>query len=129
VFEAAFPHDPQETVDAVRGDEPVRKAGDRGAGNGRGGGQRRERRRRENAEQPLEEPADLEHSAEGEGGRDERRDLGVPPVGVPVGEQHRVGREVGAPPLGQERLQAGGQRGLPQCVISCRYQPRQGPMG
>jgi hypothetical protein len=118
--EVALPHDPQEPVYPFRGDEPVVQAVDRIPGYGQGSRQGRVRGRRQDVEEPLEEPADLEDAAEGERRGDERRRLGVPRVGVAVGEQDRVGLQVGSPPFGQQLLQPGGKRRVPRGGIACR---------
>lgn len=85
------PEAAEEPVNPVLGDETVGQAGHGGRRkrfrrdeNGQGGG-------REDREQAVEEPPDLEDASERERGGDERRRLGVPGIGVPVGKEDRVG--------------------------------------
>jgi len=87
----------EKTVDSVRGDEPVGKIRHTGPGDGAVPRQGRMGRRAKDPEHPLEKRQDPGHIAEGEGGRHERRDLGVRAVREPVGKPDGVGRQVGFP--------------------------------
>lgn len=97
VREKNRPNAIKKTVDSGRGDEPVGKIRDTGPGDGAAPRQGRMGRRAKDPEHPLEKRQDPGHIAEGEGGRHERRDLGVRAVREPVGKPDGVGRQVGCP--------------------------------
>ena len=87
----------EETIHPFGRDEPVGKAGDRSPGYRLQGRQGGVRRRGKDVEEARQELPDLEDAAESERRGEKRGNLGVPGVGVPVGEPDRVGEKLRAP--------------------------------